>query len=113
MACPFVSTELYIQKGEAVMLSRSYVEWRVGNRNLMHLPVKRYLALLVTYLKPQWGRTIVMGALLLVNVGLQLLNPQIVRFFIDTIIVKGPSTTLAFYALLLMLVTLVDDGEIG
>ncbi|HET9999999.1 MAG TPA: ABC transporter ATP-binding protein [Ktedonobacteraceae bacterium] len=76
----------------------------------MHFPVKRYLALLVTYLKPQWGRTIVMGALLLVNVGLQLLNPQIVRFFIDTIIARGPSTTLAFYALLLVLVTLVDEG---
>src|SRR5260370_42150663 len=61
----------------------------------MPLPVKRYLALLVTYLKPQWGRTLLMGALLLVNVGLQLLGPQIVRFFIDTVIARGPSTTLA------------------
>ena len=84
--------------------------WRVRNRNGMSLPVRRYLALLVTYLKPQWGRTFLMGALLLVNVGLQLLGPQIVRIFIDTIIARGASTTLAFYALLLVLVTLVDEG---
>lgn len=84
--------------------------WRVGNRNEMSLPVKRYLALLVTYLKPQWGRTLLMGALLLVNVGLQLLGPQIVRFFIDTVIARGLSGILALYALLLVAVTLVDEG---
>src|SRR6202521_3133285 len=84
--------------------------WRVCNRNGMSLPVKRYPALLVTYLKPQWGRTLLMGALLLVNVGLQLLGPQIVRIFIDTILARGPSTTLALYALLLVVVTLVDEG---
>src|ERR1700680_1441808 len=84
--------------------------WRVRNRNGMSLPVKRYLALFVTYLKPQWGRTLLMGALLLVNVGLQLLGPQIVRIFIDTILARGPSTTLALYALLLVVVTLVDEG---
>jgi ATP-binding cassette, subfamily B, bacterial len=76
----------------------------------MSLPVKRYLALLVTYLKPQWGRTLLMGALLLVNVGLQLLGPQIVRFFIDTVIARGLSTTLALYALLLVVITLSDEG---
>lgn len=76
----------------------------------MSLPVKRYLALLVTYLKPQWGRTLLMGALLLVNVGLQLLGPQMVRFFIDTVIARGPSDILALYAVLLVVITLVDEG---
>ncbi len=76
----------------------------------MNLPVKRYLALLVTYLKPQWGRTLFMGALLLVNVGLQLLGPQIVRLFIDAVIARGSSATLALYALLLVVVTLVDES---
>src|SRR5947209_7526537 len=76
----------------------------------MSLPVKSYLALLVTYLKPQWGRTLVMGALLLVNVGLQLLGPQMVRFFIDTVIARGPSDILALYAVLLVVITLVDEG---
>jgi len=76
----------------------------------MSLPIKRYLALLVTYLKPQWGRTLLMGVLLLVNVGLQLLGPQMVRFFIDTVIARGPSSILALYALLLLAITLVDEG---
>jgi len=82
----------------------------VRYRSTMSLPVNRYLALLVTYLKPQWGKTLVMGVLLLVNVGLQLLGPQIVRFFIDTILARGLSTTLALYALLLVVVTLADEG---
>ena len=76
----------------------------------MNLPIKRYLALLVTYLKPQWGRTLLMGVLLLVNVGLQLLGPQLVRFFIDTVIARGPSSILVLYALLLVAITLVDEG---
>jgi ABC-type multidrug transport system fused ATPase/permease subunit len=76
----------------------------------MHLPVKRYVALLVTYLRPQWGRTLLMGALLLVNVGLQLLGPQMVRFFIDTVIARGPSALLALYAVLLVAITLVDES---
>src|SRR5947209_11275586 len=76
----------------------------------MSLPVKRYLALLVTYLKPQWGRTLLMGVLLLVNVGLQLLGPQMVRFFIDTVIARGSSSILAHYALLLVAITLVDES---
>ena len=76
----------------------------------MNLPIKRYLALLVTYLKPQWGRTLLMGVLLLVNVGLQLLAPQMVRFFIDTVIARGPLDILALYAVLLVVITLVDEG---
>ena len=51
-----------------------------------------------------------MGALLLVNVGLQLLGPQMVRFFIDTVIARGPSALLALYALLLVVITLVDES---
>ena len=76
----------------------------------MHLPVRRYVALLVTYLRPQWGKTLLMGALLLVNVGLQLLGPQMVRFFIDAVIRKEPSVLLAFYAVLLVAITLMDES---
>ncbi len=50
----------------------------------MHLPVKRYLTLLATYLKPQWWRTLLMTVCLLASIGLQLLNPQLLRYFIDT-----------------------------
>lgn len=39
--------------------------------------------LLVSYLKPQWRGAVVLAALILGNIGLQLVSPQIVRHFID------------------------------
>ncbi|HXR65902.1 MAG TPA: ABC transporter ATP-binding protein, partial [Ktedonobacteraceae bacterium] len=44
-----------------------------------------YHSLLTTYLKPQWRRALPMTLLLLLGIGLQLLNPQLLRYFIDTI----------------------------
>ena len=40
--------------------------------------------LLVNYLRPQWSRVLLLSALLFGNIGLQLVNPQIMRNFIDT-----------------------------
>src|SRR3989442_10717040 len=51
---------------------------------VMKLPLGRYLALLKTYLKPQWRSTLLLGICLVTGIGLQLLNPQILRYFIDT-----------------------------
>ena len=76
----------------------------------MSFPVRRYLALLVTYLKPQWRRTLLMGALLLVNVGLQLLGPQVLRYFIDTILAGGATIALILAALIYVVITLADNG---
>ncbi|MDF1514020.1 MAG: ABC transporter transmembrane domain-containing protein, partial [Anaerolineae bacterium] len=45
--------------------------------------INKYWSLLKTYLLPQWRRVALMMALLLVNIGLRLLNPQIMRDFID------------------------------
>ena len=50
----------------------------------MKEPVSQYLKLLVRYLKPQWPRVLVMALLLSGGIGLQLINPLIMRFFIDT-----------------------------
>lgn len=43
----------------------------------------RYWRLLIMYLKPQWGRVLLLAVLLFGNIGLQLVNPQVIRFFID------------------------------
>ncbi|MGL4610496.1 MAG: ABC transporter ATP-binding protein [Trueperaceae bacterium] len=48
------------------------------------LSAKQYRAVLGKYLKPQWRKAALMAALLLASIGLQLLEPQILRFFIDT-----------------------------
>ena len=49
----------------------------------MKLPIRRYFALLMIYLKPQWRKTCLMVLCLLAGIALQLVGPQIIRFFID------------------------------
>ena len=66
----------------------------------MKFPVRRYFALLVTYLKPLWRRTLLLAVLLLAGIGLQLLNPQILAYFIDTALNGGTSGTLLAAAVL-------------
>jgi ATP-binding cassette subfamily B protein len=44
-----------------------------------------YRGLLVRYLKPQWRRALPMTALLLGGIALQLINPQLLRGFIDMV----------------------------
>ncbi|HWE63689.1 MAG TPA: ABC transporter transmembrane domain-containing protein, partial [Chloroflexota bacterium] len=42
-----------------------------------------YRGLLAAYLRPQWRRVLVLAVLLLGDIGLRLVNPQILRSFID------------------------------
>jgi ABC-type multidrug transport system fused ATPase/permease subunit len=76
----------------------------------MRIPLKRYLALLVTYLKPQWHRTLLMAVFLLCSVGLRLLSPLILRTFIDTIATGGAVSTLVVAAVSFILVALLSQG---
>ncbi len=50
----------------------------------INLPIKPYWDLLANYLKPQRRSVVGLALLLLVSIGLQLANPQIVKYFIDT-----------------------------
>lgn len=47
------------------------------------IPLRRYWNLLVGYLRPHRGRTVLLAALLFTGIAFQLINPQIVRRFID------------------------------
>jgi ATP-binding cassette subfamily B protein len=49
----------------------------------LNIPFKRYWDLLAQYIKPQRGRFAWLTVLLLTSIGLQVVNPQIMRFFID------------------------------
>lgn len=60
----------------------------------MRLPVKRYFTLLATYLKPQWPKVVMMGVLLILGIVLQLVNPRILGYFIDTLQRGGPRAAL-------------------
>jgi ATP-binding cassette, subfamily B, bacterial len=76
----------------------------------MFSPVRRYFALLVTYLKPQWHRTVLLAIFLLSSIGLQLLNPQILKNFIDTALAQGASLLLIHDALLFIGVALLNQA---
>jgi ATP-binding cassette subfamily B protein len=76
----------------------------------MKLPIARYATLLATYLKPQWHRTLLMTLALLSSIGLQLLGPQILRYFIDTALAGGASPELVIAGLLFIGVTLANQG---
>jgi ATP-binding cassette subfamily B protein len=75
----------------------------------MKLSFKQYRNLLVKYLKPQWPRVTWLAVLLFGSIGLQLVNPQIMRHFIDTAQAGGASATLLRAALLFTGVALVQQ----
>ena len=74
----------------------------------MVIQFRRYWNLLVTYLKPQWTRVILLTVLLFGSIGLQLVNPQIIRYFIDTTQAGGSPGTLFIAAGLFIAIALVQ-----
>ena len=67
------------------------------------------IRMLVTYLGPQWAKTSLLALLLLGSTGLQLLQPQILRAFIDTVQAQGPLQALLQIAMLFLSVALVNQ----
>ncbi|MCL5999387.1 MAG: ABC transporter ATP-binding protein/permease [Chloroflexi bacterium] len=72
----------------------------------MDIPLRQYWNLLVGYLRPQRNRAVLLGLLLLCSISLQLINPQILRYFIDTATTKGATGSLALAAVLFILIAL-------
>jgi len=73
------------------------------------IPLRQYWDLLVSYLKPQWSMSLLLAVLLFSNIGLQLVNPQIMRSFIDTAKSGSGLDTLWQSALLFMGVALAQQ----
>jgi ATP-binding cassette, subfamily B, bacterial len=65
----------------------------------MAIPLRQYGELLARYLRPQRTRVALLAVVLLASIGLQLVNPQIVRFFIDTALGGGALGALVTAAL--------------
>src|SRR5258708_7440132 len=104
--CNFARSRVHFPWTHSICLTGVHA---LQKEHTMRLPLKRYLALLLTYLKPQWGRTLLMSVTLLASIGLQLLGPQILRYFIDTAIAGGPSTSLVLAGLYFIGVTLANQ----
>jgi ABC-type multidrug transport system fused ATPase/permease subunit len=76
----------------------------------MHFPLTEHRRMLGVYLRPQWRRVLLLSALILAGIALQLLNPQILRTFIDATQQGGAAPLLAGAALLYLLVGLAQHG---
>ena len=73
------------------------------------VPVRQYGALLLKYLRRQKDLVVLASVLILTNIGLQLVNPQIMRFFIDEAVAGSPLRTLMVAAGLFVAVALVQQ----
>ena len=73
------------------------------------VPVRQYRTLLLKYLRQQKGIVTLASVLILTNIGLQLVNPQIMRYFIDEAVAGGPLGTLVAAAVLFIAVALVQQ----
>jgi ATP-binding cassette, subfamily B, bacterial len=68
------------------------------------------LSLLTTYFSPQWRRVLLLTLLLLGTITFQLINPQIIRYVLDTAQVGATNAPLALAALLFILFNLLQAG---
>ena len=75
----------------------------------MKISIRQYQDLLVKYLKTQWPRVILLAVLLFASIGLQLINPQIIRRFIDAAAGGDVLASLTILALLFIGVALVQQ----
>jgi ATP-binding cassette subfamily B protein len=71
--------------------------------------VGRQGGLLVAYLSPQRARVLLLAILLLGSIGLQLANPQVVSFFIDTAQKGGPDMALTWAAIAFLIIAVVQQ----
>ena len=75
----------------------------------MEITLKQYGNLLADYLKPQQGRVIKLTIALLSSIALQILNPQLLGYFIDTAVAGGATKTLITIALLFIAIAVLNQ----
>lgn len=76
----------------------------------MSIPIRQYVELLSHYLRPQRWRVAFLAVLLLLTIVLQIANPQIIRYFIDTAASGAPLDRLAWAALAFLCIAIVTQG---
>ncbi len=70
------------------------------------VPLRRYLTLLAHYLKPYWVRVGLLALCIFGAIGMSLINPQIIRYFIDTARNGGALSDLTQAAVLYLVIGL-------
>jgi ABC-type multidrug transport system fused ATPase/permease subunit len=79
-------------------------------RHRIRIPIREYWTLFAAYLRPQRSRMVLLGALIFGGIGLQLVNPQILRFFIDTARARGSLNALLAAAAIFIGVVIVQQA---
>ena len=72
--------------------------------------MRRYWILLGRYLRPQWPSVLLLAVLLFIHISLRLLNPQMMRLFIDTATTGAELEALIRIALTFLALAVVDQG---
>lgn len=75
----------------------------------MTISLREYSGLLKTYLMPQRKRAIWLAVVILASIGLQIVAPQILRYFIDAVKEKSPMGTLTALAIAFLAVGVVNQ----
>lgn len=75
----------------------------------MNIPFHQYWDLLAKYIKHQKGRFALLIVLLLSAIGLQVLNPQIMRYFIDATQTSTETRVLVFAALAFISIAIIQQ----
>src|SRR6266498_5291358 len=71
--------------------------------------LRQYRELLSRYLKPQIGWVILMAVLLLIGIAIKLINPQVLRYFLDTAQVGGAPRSLSRVAGLFLTLAILQQ----
>jgi ATP-binding cassette, subfamily B, bacterial len=74
------------------------------------ISLTHYRDLFTTYLAPQKGQVLILGLLIFGNLGLQLLIPQIMRSFIDSVIAGAALDFLARLGVLFLVTAIIQQG---
>ena len=75
----------------------------------MKVPFRQYWQLLARHIRPQMGRFILLGVLLFSGIGMRVVNPQIVRYFIDTASSGGDQALLIRAAIWFIIVAILQQ----
>jgi ATP-binding cassette subfamily B protein len=76
----------------------------------VNIPLRRYWILLSTYIEPQKARFWLLAFLLSGSIGLQILNPQVMRYFIDAAAGDAETEQLTWAAIAFVGLALVQQG---
>jgi len=75
----------------------------------LNIPLRQYWILLAKYIRPQGRRVLYLAAFILVGIALQVVSPQIMRFFVDAAREGAPERQLLGAAILFIVLAVVQQ----